>query len=242
MAAEEPAMPLRDHFRPPVSKRHSWEGFHGMWPMAIVQQLREQLPAGYTAAPLVRLGSNFDEPLIVGAFPPTRDDIAPVVALEVEHEVDYEYEVRIYDTAPEHEEAERERTLVAAIEIVSPANKDRPRSRNAFVAKCAELVRRGVAVSIVDPVTIQHFNLYAELMAFTGYAGADPMCANPPPISAASVRRGPRGEKVLFEAWSRALAVGEPLPLLPLWLSQEVSVALDLERSYESACHSLWIA
>lgn len=236
-------MPLRDHFRPPVSKRHSWEGFHGGWPMAIIQQLREQLPPGFTAAPIVRLGSAVDSPIIVEDLPaPPRDALAPVVAREVEEQEEYEYEVHVYETQREHEGAERERTLVAAIELVSPANKDRPRSRNAFVAKCAELVRRGVAVSIVDLVTVKSFNLYAELMTFTGHGDADPMCANPPPTYAASVRRGPRGEKVLFEAWSRALVVGEPLPLLPLWLSPEVSVALDLERSYESACHSLWIA
>ena len=36
-------MPLRDHFRPPVSKKSSWEGFHAMWPTCIVQQLRTLL-------------------------------------------------------------------------------------------------------------------------------------------------------------------------------------------------------
>ena len=50
-------MPLRDHFRPPVSKKASWEGFHGMWPASIVQQLRKQLPPGYVAEPLVHLGT-----------------------------------------------------------------------------------------------------------------------------------------------------------------------------------------
>ena len=37
-------MPLRDHFRPPVSKRSSWEGFHGGWPMRIVEELAPRLP------------------------------------------------------------------------------------------------------------------------------------------------------------------------------------------------------
>lgn len=32
-------MPLRDHFRPPVENRHSWDELHGGWPMVIVQQL-----------------------------------------------------------------------------------------------------------------------------------------------------------------------------------------------------------
>ena len=46
-----------------------------------------------------------------------------------------EYEVRVYDV-------ERGRRLVAAVEIVSPANKDRPESRAQFVAKCAALLRQ----------------------------------------------------------------------------------------------------
>ena len=50
-------MPLRDHFRPPVSKKSSWEGFHGMWPASIVQQLRKQLPPGYVAEPHIHLGT-----------------------------------------------------------------------------------------------------------------------------------------------------------------------------------------
>ena len=44
---------------------------------------------------------------------------APVVAVETDPPDEYEYEVRIFDR-------ERERKLVAAIELVSPANKDRP--------------------------------------------------------------------------------------------------------------------
>jgi len=32
-------MPLRDHFCPPISNHSSWEGFHGMWPATMVQEL-----------------------------------------------------------------------------------------------------------------------------------------------------------------------------------------------------------
>jgi hypothetical protein len=50
--------------------------------------------------------------------------------------------------------------LVAAIEIVSPSNKDRPENRGAFVAKVAALLQRDVSVSFVDIVTIRHFIPY----------------------------------------------------------------------------------
>src|SRR5437868_6651312 len=73
-----------------------------------------------------------------------------------------EYKDRIYD-------AQRGRHLVAAIEIVSPANKDRPEHRNVFVARCAALLQKGVAISIIDLVTVRHFNLYAELLTLIGH-------------------------------------------------------------------------
>jgi hypothetical protein len=50
-------MPLRDHFRPPLDDRHSWDEIHGQWPAMIVLQLFDLLPAGYEAAPKVHLGS-----------------------------------------------------------------------------------------------------------------------------------------------------------------------------------------
>jgi hypothetical protein len=52
-------MPLRDHFRPPVENKHSWDELHGMWPAVIVQQLFPILPQGYVAAPRVHLGTAF---------------------------------------------------------------------------------------------------------------------------------------------------------------------------------------
>jgi hypothetical protein len=56
----ETITPLRDHFRPPIEKRHSWEELHGSWPMVIVQKLFPQLPDGFVAAPGVRLGTAFE--------------------------------------------------------------------------------------------------------------------------------------------------------------------------------------
>ena len=53
-------MPLRDHFHPPVSKRSSWEGFHGLWPGIIVQQLAPRLPDCFVAEPRVHLGSYYE--------------------------------------------------------------------------------------------------------------------------------------------------------------------------------------
>src|SRR5262245_54021260 len=53
-------MPLRDHFRPPIWTRSSWEGFHGGWPMTMVQELSKVLPDDFTAEPRVHLGTYFE--------------------------------------------------------------------------------------------------------------------------------------------------------------------------------------
>ena len=243
-------MPLRDHFRPPVSKKASWEGFHGMWPASIVQQLRKQLPPGYVAEPRVDLGTLME--IDVGALESNESlrpgrpagnggaptaawtATAPAVAVETDPPDEYEYEVRIFDM-------ERERKLVAAIELVSPANKDRPESRQALVAKCAALLRNGIAVSIVDLVTIRRFNLYAQLMEFIGHPDRT-MSNEEPPTYAASCRWVTKGTRARLEAWLHTLVVGERLPTLPLWLREDLVIALDLEQSYEQACSDLWIS
>src|SRR5262249_39032787 len=154
-------MPLRDHFRPPLADTASWEELHGQWPAVIVQQLRTILPPGDVAGPKVHAGAQVE--IDVAAYerdlgpspvnasnPPGGVATAiwvgePAVRVETELPEYDEYEVRVYD-------ARRGRRLVAAIEIVSPANKDRPEKRNAFVGKCAALLQNGVAVTIIDVV------------------------------------------------------------------------------------------
>ncbi len=227
-------MPLRDHFRHPVSKKASWEGFHGMWPATIIQQLRKQLPPGYVAEPRVNLGTLIEIDGNGGTATVPWTVTAPVVSVETDPPDEYEYEVRIFDV-------ERERTLVAAIEFVSPANKDRPESPQAFVPKSAALLRNGVAVSLVDLVTIRRFNLYAQLMEIVGHPDRT-MANEEPPIYAASCRWVTKGTRARLEAWSHTLVVGQPLPTLPLSLRDDLVIALDLEQSYERACNVLWIS
>ncbi len=226
-------MPLRDHYRPPIFTKFSWEGFYGGWPAMIVQRLSPLLPDHFTAGPRVHLGAYFE-------FDPgsaTRMTWAPP---QPTHTIDadlpdqYEYEVLVYDQS-------RGRQLVAAIEIVSPANKDRPESRRAFVAKCAALLQQRVCVSIVDLVTTRHFNLYADLLALIGHS--DPAFASDPPATYAVTCRGRKiGRRPRIEIWAAPLVVGQPLPTLPLWLSEDLAISVELEASYEETCRVLRIA
>ena len=243
-------MPLRDHFHPPVSRRRSWDELHGGWPMKIAESLNARLPPEYAAAPQVHLGAAIEidvgtfEHHAVGAETGATDaggtatalltETEPTLRAEIELPDVDEYEVRVYDVS-------RERRLVAAIELVSPSNKDRPESRRAFVAKCVALLHEQVSVAVVDVVTARDFNLYSDLLAFLGLT--DPSLADPPTSTYAVACRGTRPRKRwVLEAWHRPLAVGRPLPPLPLWLADDYAVALDLEASYEETCRALRIS
>jgi Protein of unknown function (DUF4058) len=148
-----------------------------------------------------------------------------------------EYEVRVYDE-------KHNQRLVAAIELVSPANKDRPESRRAFVAKCAALLQEHVSVTIVDLVTIRESNLYAELLDLIGVN--DPALGNsPPPIYAVACRATKPDAKPStnwqLETWFHEMKVGQPLPTLPLWVTDDFAVPIELEATYEETCKGLRI-
>jgi len=245
-------MPLRDHFRPPLIDRRSWDGLHGQWPAMIVIGLNQKLPQRYVAEPQIHLGSSIEidvatydeeaaEPHSPGAtgggggvamaiWAPPR----PTLAVETELPSLDEYEVRVYDTRSG-------RRLVAAVELVSPANKDRPENRRAFVAKCASLIQNRVCVAIVDLVTTRTSNLYVDLLELFGQS--DPSLADGPPLLYAVACRWARnGDAWLLETWTHSLAIGRPLPTLPLWIAENLAVPLDLESSYEETCRILRIS
>jgi len=245
---EKQLMPLRDHFRPPLDDMRHWEGLHGGWPMMIVANLSTKLPRGYFAEPRVHSGAsseidvatfeNEDQGVLeagngngggiaTAVWAPPRPTLARVTDLP-DQDV---YEVRVYDE-------KRHCRLVAAVEIVSPANKDRPEHRRAFVAKCAGLLRERVSVVIVDVVTTRTQNLYGELLDHIGQS--DPsLSPEPPPLYAVACRLTKRVDEWLLETWTQSLEIGLPLPTVPLWLADNLAVPLQLEESYEQSCSIL---
>ena len=209
-------MPLRDHFRSPVNDSHSWDEVHGQWPGEIVRSLRFILPAGFRAGPNIHLGSPFEvdvstydldsrDPLAeTSGGSAVLTALAPTFTVEADLSEQDVYEVQIYDT-------ERGRRLVAAIEIVSPSNKDRPETRETFIGKVASLLHNDICVSIVDLVTVRQTNLYAELLRLFGRS--DPILApTPPHLYAVTLRsRKPPKLRPMLDAWFYPMVVGEPL-------------------------------
>ncbi len=157
----------------------------------------------------------------------------PTLSLEPELRHQDVYEVRIC-------ESRRNRRVVAAIEIVSPSNKERPEHRGAFVSKVAHLLKNDICLSIIDVVSTSYFNLYAELIDACN--GVDPALeGEPTPMSAVTVRFRHENRKRMMDNWYYPLAIGRALPTLPIWLTETFAVSLDLEACYEETCRTLRI-
>jgi hypothetical protein len=100
------------------------------------------------------------------------------------------------------------------------------------------MLQKHVSVAIVDLVTTRTPNLYRDLMDLLGLA--DPSLDDgPPPLYAVACRFVRSGDAWLLETWTHPLALGQPLPTLPLWLAEDLAVPLDLEPSYEETCRIL---
>src|SRR5262245_32195539 len=134
-------MPLLDHFRPSLRSGRHWESFHTLWAAEIAAALnRSALPPDYFAEAQIQLGS---------AVEPWAPPAPPVVFPALFPD---EFAVRVFGgpTGPH---------LVAAVELVSPRNKDRPEARRAFAAKCASYLNAGIGLVVVDVVTERTANL-----------------------------------------------------------------------------------
>ena len=239
-------MPLRDHFHSPVNDKHRWDAVHGQWPGEIVRTLFDILPPGFVAEPQVYHGAPFEVDVSMledNDRPSSLDErhgstatktAAPTLVVPVDLSTLDEYEVKIFDV-------DRDRTLVAAIELVSPANKDRPETRKQFTHKVLTLLRQDVCVAIVDIVTNRQANLYCELLSQLNRA--DPSLGEPAPfLYAVTLRaRKPLRKQPMLDAWYFTLNLGQPLPTIPLWLSPELPIHLPLESNYSEVCRLLRI-
>jgi len=239
-------MPLLDHFHPPLHGPRRWEGFHHSWAAFIAQQLNQDtLPPEYFAESEISLGPELeidvatmelarpgDREAVTATWSPPR----PRIAAKVDFAHLDSYEIRVYQDLGGGAE------LRAAIELVSPGNKDRKGSRRTFAAKCAGYLQHGIGVVIVDVVTARSANLHAELFDVLEVKSRRASWASPTKLyavayKAVTVRKSPR-----VEAWPEVLTLGKALPVLPLWLALDLCVPVRLESSYLATCRSLRIS
>jgi hypothetical protein len=124
---------------------------------------------------------------------------------------------------------------VAAIELVSPGNKDRTTERTAFAVKCASYLFQGISVIIIDIVTNRRANLHNEILGVMDAPkthSLDAECS----LYAVAYRPIRRDGNDEIAIWRSRLELGNTLPELALGLGGDLVIPVDFEATYEEAC------
>jgi len=237
-------MPLLDHFHAPIFPRHSWEAFHSNWATRLADALNDRwLPPDYYAEEHTHSGARLE--IDVATYEETRDASLPstngppgtTVAAPVWSPPRAQrtmpavfpdtFEVRVFSTLAGS-------ALVAAIELISPGNKDRVEQRLAFASKCASYLQQGISLVLIDVVTNRRANLHNETMRLL-QAAADLDMPAEAELYTVAYRPVRREDKPEIDLWFAPCLVGAELPTMPLRLTADLFVPVEFEPAYEEA-------
>jgi len=130
--------------------------------------------------------------------------------------------------------------LVAALELISPRDKDRPVARNGYLARYVSYLLEGVHLLMVDvhprPLGFSFADRIAAELQFQ-----QPVCPSPMAVSYRVGEPASTGGRILA-IWRRPLTPGSPLPAAVLPLTLEAAVTVDLEYTYQRAVADAYLS
>jgi hypothetical protein len=221
-----------------------FHAFHNAWITFIQDALnRGLLPEGYYALGEQHAGRPITDVLTLHASPgngmpplPLPPDTGGTAVAEVPPRVQRRQTIepaalaRRRSVAIRHVSGHR---LVALLEIVSPANKDRARHVEDLAVKVVDALDGGVHVLLVDlfpPGTHDPSGMHGVVCQRLEQSDDAYDLPVHQPMTLASYRAGPRVEVYLHH-----LAVGAALPEMPLFLRPDRYVDVPLEPTYLAA-------
>lgn len=236
-------MPMHDWTRVDVGTYHA---FHSSWITHLMEALNAGLlPEGYYALSEQHAGGKIADVLTLHvpdggrrngpSVPPgavALADAPPRVARRVVMSPEAAYRAARRTLVIRHVSGHR---IVAMIEIVSPGNKDRPKSVAAFVAKVAEAIQLGVHVLVVDPFPPGPHDPRGMHGAI--WEDVDGVADEPPAPGTLTLASYLADE--LPEAFVETVRVGQALPEMPVFLDVDLYVPTPLEPTYEQAYRGL---
>jgi hypothetical protein len=241
---EGAAVPLLDHFHTPLSDTSSWVSFLSNWATRLADALTDLVPGEFRVeehahhGPSVEIHVSTFKSDVGGNGPQVNGPSAALLAapayappappLTMPATFPDTFEVRVFSTMSG-------KTLVAAIELVSPGNKDRPDERRAFAAKCASYLSEGISLIVMDIVTNRRANLHNETMRLME-AAPELSFRDDVSLYAVAYRPVRRDGRSEIDLWPTPVALGEELPTLPLRLTGDLFVPVDFEGAYREAC------
>jgi hypothetical protein len=228
-------MPLHDW-----TDDRGWDSVHQLWINSLLFWLQDRLPAGYRAylgsVPGLTIAAEPGRPDVgVRDWRPPAREGSPTgsEALVEGPQPDFQAVALLQPEPQMAVHVFRQGQLVAAVELVSPRNKDRPSSREFYRNRCLGYLWSGVHLMLADVHRRPLGFSLVEAMA------AELQCQLPvglPPHAVSWNVGGPTPEGGRFlDGWYRPLTVGSPLPALPLALADQKTILIDLEQTYAEA-------
>jgi hypothetical protein len=232
-------MPLHDW-----KDERGWDGVHLLWLSELVRWLRPRLPNDFRAyvgsVPALTVESTNGRPDLQVRHRqppgPVQESATSLLEPDLEGVATFTFDPHRAIHIDHHG------CLVAAIELVSPGNKDRREAKESYCSRYLGYLRQGVHLLLLDllprPLGFSFLNVLGTAL---GLAIPD----TPAPV-AVSVRVGdpiPNGntESPVIGVWHRALQPGQPLPTLPLALTSQQRILIDLEQTYRAACEQAYL-
>lgn len=225
-------MPIHDWTRVRANRFHD---FHQSWTLAIRNALNGGLlPGRYFAMVEQKTGGPEPDVVTLELTPPP--GLPPVgVALEVEPpQTRFAYRAEAAGYARKanrvsvyHPDGE----VVAIVEVVSPGNKDSEHAARSFARKAVEFLQAGVHLLIVDlfpPGPRDPQGVHKLIW--------DRLCDEPfalPPDKPLTLAAYSAGADVA--AFVEPVAVGDPLPDMPLFLTPRHHIPCPLDSTYQTA-------
>ncbi len=234
-------MPLHDW-----TDERGWDSVHPFWLAYLVEWLQPRLPEGYRAflgsVPALTVASGNGKPDVsVRQWRPAPAAESAAGATGI-LQPDLEATVTIPLDPQPAVHVDFHGQLIAAIEIVSPRNKDRAAAKETYTNRYLGYLRLGVHLMLVDVLPRPRGFSFSD--AITSSLGLD-LPPLPPPFAAGYLvgEVVPVGQDMgtLLGLWRRPLQVGQPLPTLPLPLSVHRAVEIDLEETYHRAAKRAYL-
>jgi hypothetical protein len=235
-------MPVHDWRRVEPGIFHD---FHTVWTGALRNALNEGLlPQGYYAMAEQHAGGTIADVLTLHASPEALDrpwlppDTGGIAVAEAPPRVWRKQTVeraalgRRRSLAIRHVSGHR---LVALIEIVSPANKDRRQHVDDLVNKAVSALEQGVHLLVIDlfpPGSHDLSGIHGSILESLDQSGAPYVLPTDMPLTLASYVAGPP-----VEIYLQHLAVGIPLTEMPLFMRPDRYINVPLEATYQSTYH-----
>jgi hypothetical protein len=228
-------MPIHDWTRVDAGLFHH---FHQDWTIELCRSLNAgRLPPGYTALTDQQTGGPIPDVLALHRGPKSPAKgvtgsglavaTAPPRARFIQEFEEDTYARRANRLRIQH----RHGHVVAVIEIVSPGNKNTRTALRTFVRKAADLIWQGIHLLVVDlfppsqrdPQGI-HGAIWDEIAGRPFELPADK------PLTVAAYRAVPTKT-----AYVEPVAVGDELPTLPIFLTEDEYVPAPLEETYRGS-------